>query len=81
MANIHSVITKANFEFNIFVEDLENVEELCSPEIILSGIPWQIQVHKRKDQQNNFFLDVSLKCSNVKTLSCGSICDIQIAFK
>lgn len=68
-----SSISQANFEFNIFVGEFKKKAKICSSEIIVSGIPWQIQVHKRKDEQNNFVLDLSLKCSIIiKKLSCAA---------
>lgn len=53
--------------FNVLIEQFETEKEICSPELIVSGIPWQIKIHKRGTTKNNFVLDLALKCSNVKT--------------
>lgn len=70
MAKIHCEISQANFEFDIIVEDFETKQEICSSEIVLSSIPWQIRVEKKEASLNNFVLDLSLNSLSIETLSC-----------
>lgn len=61
----------------INIANIRNISKFCSPEFIVRGMPWQIQVYKRKDA----VLSVYLRCeekNNSVMWSCMAQCKIKL---
>lgn len=60
----------------ITVENIRNISSFCSPEFVVRGLPWKIQVFKRKDAS----LSVYVKCEK-KDNSAAWTCMAHCKFK